>query len=98
RELQLALRYLGMSDANMEKGEMRVEANISVSAGSELGTKVEVKNLNSFKVVEKAIAYEAKRQAELIEKGEAVVQETRGWDENRGETFSQRAKEDSHDY
>jgi len=107
KELQLLLRYLGASDANMEKGEMRVEANVSISKKSirqladksqKLGTKVEVKNLNSFKVVEKAIAYEIKRQSELLEKGERVVQETRGWDENKEKTFSQRTKEESHDY
>lgn len=106
RELQLVLRYLDMSDANMEKGEMRVEANISVqrsdlkenSKGQTLGTKVEVKNLNSFKAVEKAIKYEFERHSDLLEKGEVVIQETRGWDEERGETFSQRVKEDSHDY
>jgi aspartyl-tRNA(Asn)/glutamyl-tRNA(Gln) amidotransferase subunit B len=98
RELQLLLIYLGISHANMEKGEMRVEANISVSKTNEFGTKVEVKNLNSFKAVEKAIGYEFKRQVELIERGEKVVQETRGWDENKEATFSQRQKEDSHDY
>jgi aspartyl-tRNA(Asn)/glutamyl-tRNA(Gln) amidotransferase subunit B len=98
RELQLLLRYLGAGDANMEKGEMRVEANISVSKGDIYGTKVEVKNLNSFKVVEKAIDYEIKRQIELIESGGKVSQETRGWDEGKQETFSQRAKESSHDY
>ncbi|MFQ5541061.1 MAG: Asp-tRNA(Asn)/Glu-tRNA(Gln) amidotransferase subunit GatB [Candidatus Paceibacteria bacterium] len=97
-ELQLLLRYLGASDANMEKGEMRVEANISVSRDKALGTKVEVKNLNSFKAVEKAIAFETKRHIALLEKGERVVQETRGWDENKQETFSQRLKEESHDY
>ncbi len=98
KELQLLLQTLGIAEANMEKGEMRVEANVSVSAGKNLGTKVEVKNLNSFKAVEKAIAYEYDRHIGLLEKGEKVTQETRGWDENRGETFSQRAKEDSHDY
>ncbi len=98
KELQLTLNYLGIAEANMEKGEMRIEANVSVSAARELGTKVEVKNINSFKAVEKAIEFEYKRQVELLEKGEKVVQETRGWDENKGETFSQRAKEDSHDY
>ncbi len=98
RELQLLLRYLGVSDANMEKGEMRVEANISVSASKEFGTKVEVKNLNSFKAVERAIDYEVKRHIELLEKGEKIIQETRGWDEDKGKTFSQRQKEDSHDY
>ena len=98
KELQLLLTTLGISQANMEKGEMRVEANVSVSAGEALGTKVEVKNLNSFKAVEKAIAYEYERQKEMIERGEKVLQETRGWDEAKGETFSQRAKEESHDY
>jgi len=98
KELQLLLRYLGVSDANMDKGEMRVEANISVSQNENLGTKVEVKNLNSFKVVEKAIAYEVERQKETLEKGESVVQETRGWDENSQKTFSQRVKEGSADY
>lgn len=98
RELQLLLRTLGASDANMEKGEMRVEANISVSADDTFGTKVEVKNLNSFKSVEGAIAYEIKRQTELLEKGEKVIQETRGWDEQKGKTFSQRIKESANDY
>lgn len=98
RELQLLLRYLGASDANMEKGEMRVEANISVSKTEEFGTKVEVKNLNSFRSAERAIAYEYERQIALLEKGEKVVQETRGWDDGKGATYSQRKKEDSHDY
>lgn len=98
QELQLLLRVLGASDANMEKGEMRVEANISVSKDAKLGTKVEVKNLNSFKAVEKAIEFETKRHIALLEKGERVIQETRGWDENKQHTFSQRLKEESHDY
>ena len=98
RELQLLLRYLGVSDANMEKGEMRVEANISVSKTDELGTKVEIKNLNSFKVVEKAVDYEVKRQIKALEKQEEILQETRGWDDNKGITFSQRIKEGSDDY
>lgn len=98
KEFQLLLIYLGASEANMEKGEMRVEANISVSKDDKFGTKVEVKNLNSFKAVEKAIKFEVERHIELLEKGEKIVQETRGWDENKEETFSQRAKEDSHDY
>jgi aspartyl-tRNA(Asn)/glutamyl-tRNA(Gln) amidotransferase subunit B len=98
RELQLLLTYIGVSHANMEKGEMRLEANVSVSSTDQLGTKVEIKNLNSFKVVEKAIKYEMDRQIEILEKGEKVVQETRGWDDNKGVTFSQRAKEESHDY
>lgn len=98
RELQLLLRTLGVSDANMERGEMRVEANISVSKTSAFGTKVEVKNLNSFKSVEMAIAYEVKRQVALLEEGGSVVQETRGWDEVKGKTFSQRLKESADDY
>ncbi len=98
RELQLTLRSLGVSNANMEKGEMRVEANISVSPNDTFGTKVEVKNLNSFRAVERAIVFEIKRQTKLLEKGEEVVQETRGWDENKQQTFSQRAKEGSEDY
>ncbi|TAN58088.1 Asp-tRNA(Asn)/Glu-tRNA(Gln) amidotransferase subunit GatB, partial [Patescibacteria group bacterium] len=103
KELQLLLCYLGVSDANMEKGEMRVEANVSVSPISnlkseKLGIKAEVKNLNSFKAVERAIVYETERQIALIESGEKVIQETRGWDENKQKTFSQRLKEESHDY
>ncbi len=98
REFQLLLQYLGVSGANMEKGEMRVEANISISKDHTLGTKCEVKNLNSFRAVEKAIAYEIERHTELLEKGEKIAQETRGWDEINGKTFSQRSKEDSHDY
>lgn len=98
RELQILLRYLGASEANMEKGEMRVEANVSVSKNDVLGTKVEVKNLNSFKVVEKAIRYEIERQVKVIDAGDSLVQETRGWDEKKQETFSQRKKESSDDY
>lgn len=98
KELQLLLRYLGAGEANMEKGEMRVEANISVSDTDKFGTKVEVKNLNSFKAVEKSIAYEIERHIDLLERGEKIVQETRGFDESTGKTFSQRIKEDSHDY
>lgn len=105
-EFQLLLTYLGIAHANMEKGEMRVEANISVlrsgleknTKGQTLGTKVEVKNLNSFKSVEKAIEYELERQIKLLESGEEVRQETRGWDEIKEETYSQRAKEESNDY
>lgn len=98
KELQLLLTYLNISHANMEKGEMRVEANISVSKYDKLGTKVEVKNLNSFKSVERAIQYEYDRQIEVIESGGKIDQETRGWDEDKGATFSQRKKEESHDY
>lgn len=109
KELQLLLRYLKASDANMEKGEMRVEVNISLREITEnhgidtedrgkFGTKVEIKNLNSFKSVEQAIEYEIKRQSEAISRGEKIIQETRGWDEAKGKTFSQRLKEESHDY
>ena len=107
RELQLLLRYLDISGANMEKGEMRVEANVSVAKvrpldsefpRSDLGTKVEIKNLNSFKIVERAIKFEMERQIEILEKGDKVVQETRGWDESKEVTFSQRLKESAHDY
>jgi len=98
RELQLLLRTLGVSEANMEKGEMRVEVNISVSDTEKFGTKVEVKNINSFKAAEKAIEYETERHIKLLEAGEKIVQETRGWDDATGKTFSQRKKEDSHDY
>lgn len=98
RELQLLLRTLKIAEANMEKGEMRVEANISVSKDGALGTKVEVKNLNSFRAVERAIDFELGRQIEVLEGGEKVIQETRGWDEGRQATFSQRTKETSEDY
>ena len=98
KELQLLLTTLGIGEANMDKGEMRVEANVSVSSTDKLGTKVEVKNLNSFRSVERAITYEFERQSSILDRGEVVTQETRGWDENKGETFSQRLKEESHDY
>ncbi len=99
REFQLLLRTLGVSDANMEKGEMRVEANISISKTAELGIKVEVKNLNSFRSVERAILYEVERMTNILDGGEGeIVQETRGWDENKQATFSQRKKESAHDY
>jgi aspartyl-tRNA(Asn)/glutamyl-tRNA(Gln) amidotransferase subunit B len=98
RELQLLLRSLDISDANMEKGEMRVEANVSVSKTDALGTKTEVKNINSFRAAEKAIAYEIERQIKVLENGEEVMQETRGWDDSTSVTFSQRKKEESHDY
>ena len=101
QKLQQICRYLGISDADMEKGHMRCEANISLYREGEdklSGTKVEVKNINSFKFVEKAIAYEIERQTEVLERGEKVVQETRGYDSNRGVTISQRVKESAHDY
>lgn len=98
RELQLLLQYLGASEANMEKGQMRVEVNISVSNNDSFGTKVEVKNINSFKAAGKAIDYEFNRQVALIKEGKKVIQETRGWDEHKEITFSQRSKENSNDY
>ncbi len=99
-ELQLLLRAIGASDADMERGQMRVEANVSLRPrGTEpFGTRVEVKNMNSFRSVERAIAYEIERQAAAIDAGETVTQDTRGWDENRGSTYVMRSKEDSHDY
>ena len=127
-ELQLILRYLEISDADMEKGQMRVEVNISLAeniivgedgkltslrtdeegnpteakfpslSSAKLGTKVEIKNLNSFRSVERAIEYETKRQTALLEAGEKIVHETRGWDEDKQKTFSQREKEMAHDY
>ncbi|TRZ64935.1 MAG: Asp-tRNA(Asn)/Glu-tRNA(Gln) amidotransferase subunit GatB [Spirochaetia bacterium] len=119
KELQLILRHLEISNADMEKGQMRVEVNISlmrtnfgtnntneireisgqISENSRVfGTKVEIKNLNSFRSVEESIKYEIERQSELLEKGEKIVQETRGWDDVKKRTVSQRLKEESHDY
>ncbi len=93
-EFQLILRYLGVSNADMEKGQMRCEVNISLN----MGTKVEIKNLNSFRAVEKSIDYEIERQKQALEKGDKIIQETRGWNEDKGQTFSQRKKEEAHDY
>lgn len=113
QELRSIFRALGVSDADMEKGQMRCEANVSVqNAGSfeivdgvvkplydaTLNNKVEVKNINSFRAVERAIAFEIKRQMDMIERGESWVQQTRGWDEDRGETVLQRVKENAQDY
>ncbi|TRZ77982.1 Asp-tRNA(Asn)/Glu-tRNA(Gln) amidotransferase subunit GatB [bacterium] len=98
QKLRLILRYLDVSDAGMEKGQMRCEVNVSISKTGKLGTKVEVKNLNSFKAVERAIDYEIKRQKEVLGDDKKVIQETRGWDEAKGKTTSQRKKEDAHDY
>ncbi len=100
RGLQEILRYLGASDADMEKGQMRIEANISIApeGAGKLGTKVEVKNINSFKAVHDAIEFEIERQSKLLDEGKKVVQETRGWDDMRNVTVSQRIKEEANDY
>ncbi|PIZ94268.1 MAG: Asp-tRNA(Asn)/Glu-tRNA(Gln) amidotransferase subunit GatB [Candidatus Magasanikbacteria bacterium CG_4_10_14_0_2_um_filter_37_12] len=113
QELRTIMRYLNVSDADMEKGHMRCEANISLQEAGKfeivdgvvkalgdykLNNKVELKNLNSFKAVERGIDYEIKRQTEMIEKGESWIQQTRGWNEDKGETVMQRKKENSDDY
>jgi aspartyl-tRNA(Asn)/glutamyl-tRNA(Gln) amidotransferase subunit B len=98
RELHLRMKYADVSEANLYYGNMRFDVNVSVSKTDELGTRTETKNLNSFRSVEKAVEYEVKRQIELLEKGEGIVQETRGWDDAKQKTFSQRSKEDAHDY
>ena len=98
--LRTLLRTIGASEADMEKGQLRAEPNISIRrAGTEeLGVKTELKNINSFRALHRAIAYEVKRQAELLESGGTVVQETRGWSEAEQRTFSQRSKEFAEDY
>lgn len=101
QKLRQILRYLEVSDADMEKGQMRCEVNISLhqeGADRLSGTKVEIKNLNSFRSVERSIDYEIKRQTEALDAGEKIIQETRGWDDTKGETVSQRKKESAHDY
>ena len=100
RSLRSILRYLGVSDADMEKANFRCDANVSVRPRGqrELGTKVELKNLNSFKFVEKALAHEIERQTDLLEEGGKVLQETRSWDESAGESRTQRSKEEADDY
>lgn len=99
-QLRQIVRYLGVSSGDMEKGAMRCEVNLSLKpVGSDVwGTKVEVKNLNSFRTVRNAIAYEIERQTVVLEAGGQVEQVTMGWDENRGRTVVQRSKEDAHDY
>jgi len=98
RELYLRMRYADVSEANLFYGNMRFDVNVSVSQTNELGTRSETKNLNSFKAVEKAVDYEIDRQIERLEKGQKIVQETRGWDDSKQKTFSQRTKEDADDY
>lgn len=99
KELYLLMRYADVSDADLFHGNMRFDVNVSVSKdANRLGTRSETKNLNSFRSVEKAVEYEINRQIELLEKGESVIQETRGWDDAKQKTFPQRSKEDSHEY
>ncbi|MFW5985918.1 MAG: Asp-tRNA(Asn)/Glu-tRNA(Gln) amidotransferase subunit GatB [Halanaerobiales bacterium] len=99
-ELKKILEYLGVSDCNMEEGSLRCDANISIRpvGREEFGTKTEVKNMNSFKAVERALEYEVERQTRLLARGEEVVQETRSWDDNLNKTISMRGKEEAHDY
>lgn len=98
RELYLCMKYADVSDANLYYGNMRFDVNVSVSKTEKLGVRTETKNLNSFRSVEKAIDYEIKRQIEILEKGGEIVQETRGWHDDKQQTFSQRTKEEAHDY
>jgi aspartyl-tRNA(Asn)/glutamyl-tRNA(Gln) amidotransferase subunit B len=99
RELYLLMRYADVSDCDLYYGNMRFDVNVSVSPDPvTLGTRTETKNLNSFRSVEKAAEYEINRQIELCEKGEQIIQETRGWDDTKQKTVSQRTKEDAHDY
>lgn len=99
RELYLLMKYAGVSDADLYYGNMRFDVNVSVSKDpGKLGTRTETKNLNSFRSVEKAADYEIIRQIELVEKNRVIVQETRGWDDAKQKTFSQRGKEEAHDY
>ena len=100
QKLRAILRTLGVSDADMEKGQLRCDVNVSLRPVGEarLGTKVEVKNLNSFRSVQRALEYEIMRQSDMLERGEPILQETRGWLEDRGVTVTQRSKEEAHDY
>lgn len=99
-ELRNILRYIGVCDGNLEEGSMRADANISVmpKGSKEFGTRAEIKNVNSFRALQRAIEYEIERQIDIVEEGGKVVQETRLWDDNSGETRSMRGKEDAHDY
>ena len=99
-ELRNIVRYIGVCDGNLEEGSMRCDANISImpKGSDKFGTRAEIKNVNSFKALERALEYEIDRQIELVEDGEEVVQETRLWDDNAGVTRSMRGKEDAHDY
>jgi aspartyl-tRNA(Asn)/glutamyl-tRNA(Gln) amidotransferase subunit B len=98
QELRSILRYLDVSDANMEKGHLRCDANISIESDGKEGIPVEIKNMNSFRMVERALSFEEKRQKEELNAGNKIVKETRGWDDAKGETYSQRSKEFAQDY
>lgn len=98
RELWLAMKYAGVSDCNLYYGNMRFDVNVSVSKTTTMGTRTETKNINSFRAVEKVVEYEIKRQIAVLEQGGTIAQETRGWDDAKQVTFSQRTKEDAHDY
>lgn len=98
RELYLAMRYADVSDCDLYYGNMRFDVNVSVNKGGKLGTRTETKNINSFRAVEKTVEYEIKRQTELLKKGKEIVQETRGWDDAKQRTFTQRTKENAEDY
>ena len=99
-ELRDIVRYIGVCDGNLEEGSMRCDANISImpKGSKEFGTRAEIKNVNSFSALQRAIEYEIERQIEIVEEGGQVVQETRLWDDNSRETRSMRGKEDAHDY
>ena len=100
KKLRSIVRYIGVCNGNMEEGSLRCDANVSVrpKGTKELGTKAEIKNVNSFKFVQKAIEYEIRRQIQILESGGEIVQETRLFDSNKGVTFSMRSKEEAHDY
>ena len=99
-KLKTTFEYLGISDCKMQEGSMRADVNLSVrlKCAEEFGTRTEMKNINSFKAIERAIAFESARQIEAIENGEKIVQETRRWDDNKGKTFAMRSKENAQDY
>lgn len=97
-ELHRLMVYAGVSNGDLYQGNMRFDVNISISKTEELGTRAEIKNLNSFRSIERAIEYEFKRQKALLEKGERIKQETRGWNDATGKTTSQRSKEEAQDY
>ncbi|ODA43937.1 Aspartyl-tRNA(Asn) amidotransferase subunit B [Thermodesulfovibrio sp. N1] len=100
KKLRTILRYLGVCDGNLEQGSLRCDANVSVRpvGSTEFGVKTEIKNINSFRFVEKALEYEIKRQIKLLQAGEKIIQETRLWDSQTGTTQSMRSKEEAHDY